>query len=121
MASKGQSNQYGNSRGTPTEHINYKYAKDFNRSTISIHFSEHGKEVGASSKDDYIAKAIKFANSIDRKKNVSFIDEKGSTYKYQEQTNKFAIIDKNGIIITYFKPKDGKDYYDRQKKEKERK
>ena len=30
MATKGQSNQYGNSRGTPTDHINYKYANDFN-------------------------------------------------------------------------------------------
>ena len=30
MATKGQSYQYGNSRGTPTKHINYKYAKDFN-------------------------------------------------------------------------------------------
>lgn len=121
MATKGQSNQYGNSRGTPTNHINYKYAKDFNRNTIARHFSEHGKEVGATSKWDYIAKAIKFANSIDRKKNESFIDEHGSTYKYQEQTNRFAIIDKNGIIITYFKPKDGRNYYENQKKLKGRK
>lgn len=120
MASKGQSNQYGNSRGTPTKHINYKYAKDFNKNTISIHFKEHGKEFGAVSKDDYIAKAIKFANSIDRKKNESFIDKNGSTYKYQEQTNRFEIIDKNGIIITFFKPKDGREYYEKQKKLKER-
>ena len=121
MATKGQSNQYGNSRGTPTDHINYKYANDFNRYTVVRHFIEHGKEVGATSKFDYIAKAIKFANSIDRKKNESFIDANGSTYKYQEKTNRFAIIDKNGIIITYFKPKDGINYYYNQKKFKERK
>ena len=121
MATKGQSYQYGNSRGTPTKHINYKYAKDFNSKSVSRHFSEHGKEFGAKNKWDYVTKAVKFANSIDRKKNVSIIDENGSTYKYQAQTNQFAIIDKNGIIITYFKPKDGKNYYDNQKKSKERK
>lgn len=116
MATKGRSNLYGNTRGTPTEHINYKYAVDFNKNTIKRHVTDHMKNVGATGEWDYIAKAIHFANSIDRKKNVSFVDKNGTTYKYQEQTNRLAIVDKNGYIISFFKPKDGKEYYENQKK-----
>lgn len=47
--------------------------------------------------------------------NKSFCDKNFSTYKYNIKTNEFAIIDKKGYVITYFKPADGYKYYLKQK------
>ena len=122
MATKGASNRYGNSRGSkkgaPTQHTGFAWAKDFNKKTLDKHYSDHGKEVGAPSKESYAAKAVKFANTVDRKNCVSFVDKKGSTYKYNKVTEEFAIISKDGYVITYFKPKGGYDYYLKQKEGK---
>ena len=49
-----------------------------------------------------------------------FVDKKGSTFKYNIKTNEFAIISKNGIVITYFCPQDEYKYYLNQKKRKEK-
>lgn len=51
-------------------------------------------------------------NRVDRKKYISYKDKRGTTYKYDVKTNRFGIITKKGIVITYFKPADGKAYYD---------
>ena len=120
MATKGASNRYGNSRGGrnghPTEHIGYQWAKAFNKNTLQDHFDRHGSQVGTPSKESYAAHAVKFANTVNRKDCVSFIDKRGSTYKYNKVTNEFAIITKKGIVVTYYKPADGYKYYLGQKK-----
>lgn len=73
------------------------------------------------SEESYIAHSVKFANTVDRKNCVSFIDERGSTYKYNKKTNEFAIITKKGVVVTYYKPEKGYKYYMDQKKMKGRK
>lgn len=65
MATKGASYRYGNTRGSKhqgqsTKHINYAWAKGFNRGGLDQHFKDHGKEFGAISKQDYAAKAVHF-------------------------------------------------------------
>ena len=40
--------------------------------------------------------------------------EDGDDVYYLEETNEFVIVSTDGYIRTYFKPSDGKDYYDRQ-------
>ena len=121
---KGASNHYGNSRGDsqgqPTEHTNYAWAKAFNKSTLYDHFYRHGSQVNADTKESYEAHAVSFANTIDRKNNVSFIDSKGSTHKYNKISGEYAVITKEGIVVTYFKPTEGYDYYKKQKKERKR-
>ena len=124
MATKGASNHYGNSRGGSqghmTSHTGFAWAKDFNKNTLAKHFRDHGKQMGADTKESYASHAVKFANTVDRENCVSFIDSKGSTYKYNKVTNEFAIITKKGYVVTYYKPEDGYDYYLSQKKEKKR-
>ena len=121
-STKGASNHYGNSRGgkqgKPTTHIGFAWAKDFNKSTLQDHFQRHGKQVGCSSKEAYAAKAVRFSNLVDRKNCVSFVDRRGSTYKFNKSSGDFAVITKNGYVVTYFKPKDGYNYYLSQKKGK---
>ncbi|MCR5800458.1 MAG: hypothetical protein K6G69_10320 [Lachnospiraceae bacterium] len=124
MATKGASNRYGNARGGrnghPTVHIGFQWARAFNKYTLQDHYDRHGAQVGASSKESYEAHAVKFANTVNRKDCVSFIDGKGSTYKYNRVTNEFAVITKKGIVITYFKPTAGYIYYLNEKKGKAR-
>ena len=121
MATKGASNRYGNTRGSKhqgeaTEHINFPWAKDFNKKSLDKDFDEHGKELGLDSKESYKQHAIKFANTVDRKNCVSFVDvNSGATYKYNKKTSELAIITKDGYVATYFKPKDGYSYYKKEK------
>ena len=118
MATKGASNWYGNERGGrqghPTQHTGFAWAKAFNRSTLDDHFQRHGKQMGCPTKESYNANAVKFANTVDRKYNVSFVARNGTTYKFNKADGTFAIISKRGVVITYFKPKDGYDYYKAQ-------
>ena len=118
MATKGPSNRYGNARGGrqgyPTQHTGYAWAKAFNQRTLDDHFRRHGDRMGCPTKESYKANAVKFANTIDRKNNESFVARNGTTYKFNKADGTFAIISKRGIVITYFRPQDGYDYYKAQ-------
>ena len=118
MATKGASNRYGNARGGrqgyPTQHTGFAWAKAFNRSTLDDHFQRHVEQMGCPTKESYNANAVKFANMVDRKNNVSFVAHNGTTYKFNKVDGTSAIITKRGVVITYFKPKDGYDYYKAQ-------
>lgn len=122
MATKGPSNKYGNSRGGrqghDTKQIGFSWAKAFNKSTLQRHFEDHGMQMGTPTKEAYNAKAVRFANTVDKKNCKSFIDKHDSTYKYNKKTNELAIITKKGIVITYYKPKEGNKYYLKQRREK---
>lgn len=122
MSTKGASNRYGNSRhghpGHKTKHIGYAWAKAFNKPTLQAHYKKHGSQVKSDTQESYSAHAVKFSNTIDRKNCISFIDSRGSTYKYNVKTNELSIVTKNGIVVTYFKPSDGYKYYLDQKNSK---
>ncbi|MDO4500689.1 MAG: hypothetical protein Q4B60_05370 [Erysipelotrichaceae bacterium] len=120
MSTKGAGFRYGNTNQTATDHINYQWAKDFNSNTLKKHFDEHGSQMNTATMNDYAAKAVHFANTINREDCVSFIDGNGSTYKYNKETNELAIISKNGYVITYFSPKNGYTYYKNERIRKKR-
>lgn len=106
MATKGASNRYGNTKGSnhqgrPTENINYAWAKGFNKNGLTKHFNDHGKEFGCSTKEEYEAKALKFANTVDKTNCKSVVDKNGTTYKYNPKNNVLALITKDGYIISY--------------------
>lgn len=74
------------------------------------HFYAHGYDMGYTYITDYSQAAINFANSEDEENN-SFTAENGSTYKYNEDTNEFLIVSKDGKIVTYFEPDRGIEYF----------
>lgn len=110
-APKGASNLYGNPSEKPTENINYPYAKKFNKQTLMSHYTNHGYEVGATDIWDYEAMAVDFANDVNNVTHDSFVDDRGTTYKFSYETYEFAIITKNGMIVTYFVPDKGEVYW----------
>ncbi len=116
MSSKGPSYKYGNTRGSngvgvATKHINYQYARNYSKVKLRIDFIKHSKDFGVSSMKDYETSAVRFANTVDRKNCISFVDKRGSTHKYNKKTNTYVGVDKNGYVFTYFKPKDGIKYF----------
>lgn len=120
MGTKGASNRYGNTtggkQGKATEHINFSWAKDFNKHSLVEHYNEHGNKNEFGSIESYKQHAIRFANNVDRKNYKSFVDRNtGKTYKYSPKTNELVVVDKHGYIVTYFKPKKGYGYYIKQK------
>ncbi len=122
MPTKGASNHYGGARngrqGKKTQHTGFAWAKDFNSKTLQDHFNRHGEQMGCKTKESYAAHAVKFANTVDRKNCVSFVDKKGSTYKYNKKSNTLVIVTKDGYVVTYFKPAKGYNYYLNEKKGK---
>lgn len=105
MATKGPSNLYGNTRGSrhqgePTEHIKYAWAKEFTRGGLNRHFNKHKNEFNYS-KDEYAAKAVKFANAVDRDNYKSVVDYKNTTYKYCPKSNELVEVTKDGYIVSY--------------------
>lgn len=106
MPTKGASYRYGNTngahhRGEATKNINYAWAKDFNRGGIEKHFNDHGKEFNTKTKQEYAAKAVHFANDVDKEHYKSVIDKNGSTYKYDPRDGRLAIITRDGYVISY--------------------
>ena len=103
-------------KATPSSHTGFAWAKEFNKSTVKIHVEKHGQNYGT---DGYITHAVAFANRIDRVNHVSYVRKDGTTVKYSKATNEFVIVDKNGIVNTYYLPKNGiKEYYNDRRKHK---
>lgn len=121
MATKGPSNRYGNSRGgvngKPSKYINFEYAKSFMPHDLSGHKERHKDVSKAIDKYDYANRAIKFANTVDKKNCKSVVDRNGTTYKYNIKTRELVIVNKKGMIISYYVVSDhrgGFEYYNKE-------
>lgn len=118
MATKGFSNRYGNTRGGYGKNnpygVNYEWAKDFNHNTLNNHYEKHKNEFNSKSKESYKQKAIKFANTVDKKNCKAYVDINGTTYKYNVKSKELVIVNKKGTIITYYKVKNGFEYIDKK-------
>ena len=79
---------------------------------LQEHFEKHGDEFGYTSADEYLAGAnrVVVAPGVLHKLEA----EDGDDVYYLESSNEFVIVSTDGYIRTYFKPNDGKAYFDRQ-------
>jgi pyocin large subunit-like protein len=84
-----------------TDNINYSWAKDFNRGGLKRHFIDHWKEFDAKTTQEYAAKAVHFANEVDRKNYKSVVDYKGTTYKFDPRNGRMIEVTKDGYVISY--------------------
>ena len=81
------------------------------------HYVKHvirQKEFGNLSKEEYLHRAQELVTSepggdilVKRRSN-------GDRLFYNQRTNEFAVLTEDGIIRTFFKPRDGIDYFRRQ-------
>jgi len=64
------------------------------------------------SQDEYLRKSQKFLNSNFEDKDIDmFISKKGWLFKYNRRTNEFGLGHPEGTISSYFKPKEGINYW----------
>lgn len=89
------------------------YTYNFRRAEyLQEHFEKHGAEFGYATAEEYLAGANRVIASADVLHKLEAED--GDDVYYLEATNEFVIVSTDGFLRTYFKPEDGKTYYDRQ-------
>lgn len=79
---------------------------------LQEHFEKHGTEFGYATADEYLAGANRVVASPEALHKLEAED--GDDVYYLESTNEFVIVSTDGYLRTYFKPDDGKAYFDRQ-------
>lgn len=77
-------------------------------------FERNGAAFGAKSADEYLSKVRAFTEAAP-KGTETVKRPNGDTLYYQASTNTFAVVDRNGVPRTMFKPDDGPAYWAQQK------
>jgi pyocin large subunit-like protein len=77
-------------------------------------FERNGADFGAASAEDYLAKVRRFTSrppaGTERVERAN-----GDVLLYQASTNTFAVVSRDGVAKTMFKPRDGAAYWAEQK------
>ena len=77
-------------------------------------YERNGAAFGAKSADDYLTQVRAFTDKAPRG-TETVKRSNGDTLYYQASTNTFAVVDRNGVPRTMFKPDDGPTYWAQQK------
>ena len=97
------------SSSTSQTDVEYTFKSE---SKLEEHYEKHGKDMGFATAEEYEAAASSVVNNPNSLHKLEAED--GDDVYYLEETNDFVIVSKKGYIRTYFRPDDGKSYYDRQ-------
>ena len=97
---------------TETESKAYEAYRFRNKSLLNSHYEKHGIEMGFKSAQEY----EKAASDVINNPAALYKTEKedGDHVYYIVATNEFVVLSRDGYIRTYFKPAQGKKYFDRQ-------
>lgn len=95
--------------GTQENNVSLEFG---NETLWEDHFEKHGSEFGYKSKEEYLKGANEVINSSTSKYKTEAED--GDEIYYDEEKNEIVFVSTDGYIRTYFKPKDGINYYNRQ-------
>ena len=95
--------------GTQENNVSLEFR---NETLWEDHFEKHGSEFGYKSKEEYLKGANEVINSSTSKHKTEAED--GDEIYYDEVKNEIVFVSTDGYIRTYFKPKDGINYYNRQ-------
>ena len=79
---------------------------------LQEHFEKHGAEFGYATAEEYLAGANRVVASPEALHKLEAED--GDDVYYLESTNEIVFVSTSGYLRTYFKPNDGKAYFDRQ-------
>jgi hypothetical protein len=82
-----------------------------NLDTLDDHFIRHGADFGATSADDYAARASEFFQRAQQQGLPTRIDADGVIRIYDPATNTFGAYNATGTTRTFFTPKRGIDYW----------
>lgn len=95
-------------------------AVDFAPKKFLGHYEKHRLEFGLVTKEEYVTMARELLNSSPGGTIAGFTSSQGSVFRYNTSTNSFGIAKPDGVISTFFKPKDGQEYWEEQRRKYER-
>lgn len=85
----------------------------FAKHRLEEHFAKHGAEMGIATKEEYLARAqalVRGGPGVD-----TLTQRDGDTCFFKEATGEFAVLSDKRLLRTYFKPSDGRRYFERQR------
>ena len=91
------------------EQIEYRFRS---KKLLNEHYEKHGVDMGFENAKDYEKAASAVVNNPDALHKTE--KEDGDDVYYLKATNEFVIVSPDGYIRTYFNPRDGIDYFNRQ-------
>lgn len=95
----------------------FKNAHFASEKLLRSHYIKHvvkQKEFGNITMDEYLEGARKLINSKPNGNILTKTRSNGDILFYNKSTNEFAVVTKHGVIRTYFKPREGIKYFNRQ-------
>ena len=97
------------SNSTNGDYVEYTFRNNERREE---HYNKHGKSMGYTNVWDYEDGASDVVNNPSALHKTEMED--GDDVYYVESTNEFVVVSTDGYIRTYFEPRDGIEYYNRQ-------
>lgn len=88
-----------------------------NEELLNEHYKKHGRYMGYASKKDYEAFASNLVNYCKQNKGAcefKYEKEDNDEVYYLESANEIVFVSSDGYIRTYFRPDEGRAYFDRQ-------
>lgn len=82
---------------------------------LAEHFRKHGREFHVKRAEDYLRLAQILRDRPRTEEVVSFVRNDAVTCKFDRASGAFVAYDSDGTLRTFFRPKDGEAYYERQK------
>ena len=82
--------------------------------TLKDHYRRHGADFEAKSAREYAQKASDFFVKAQKEKFPTKIAPDGTIRVYDRKTNTFGAYNSEGTTKTFFKPKNGQSYWNRQ-------
>lgn len=79
---------------------------------LQEHYKKHGISMGYESAEQYLAGANAVLNNSDAIHKTE--KEDGDDVYYVEDTNDFVVVSVDGYIRTYFRPDEGREYFEKQ-------
>ena len=79
-------------------------AKFANNKRLTDHYDRHGKDFGARNKNEYQKQADAFLTGKKNSDTLEGTRSDGDIVRYNEKTDEFGILSKDGVIRTYYKP-----------------
>ena len=84
------------------------------RQSFDDHFAKHGAEFGNVTQAQYLAMAQDLRDAPVAGHVLEFVREDGVTSRFDTKSGAFLAFNRNGTIRTFFKPNDGRRYFERQ-------
>lgn len=80
------------------------FTSGFDPAELPDHFTKHGAEFGAATAQIYEQMADIFFGGPTPATTHECVRSRGDVVRYDTGTDEFGVVDRNGIIRTYFKP-----------------